>query len=47
MVVNDVGLDGKSVEDWWIHPELVDMDRVAVLQSDNETMINYNDYMIA
>ena len=47
MVVNDVGLDGKSVEDWWVYPELVDMDRVAVLQCDNETMINYDDYMIA
>ena len=47
MVVNDVGLDGKSVEDWWIHPELVDMNRIAMLQCDNETMINFDDYMVA
>jgi len=46
MVVNDVGLDGKSVEDWWIHPELVDMDRVSMLQCDNKTMINYNEYFL-
>jgi len=45
MVVNDVGLDGKSVEDWWVHPELIDMDRVSMLQCDNETMINFNDYL--
>ena len=46
LVVNDVGLDGKSVEDWWVHPELVDMDRVSMLQCDNETMINYNEYFL-
>ena len=46
MVVNDIGINGSSVEDWYVYPELVDMNRVDMLQCNNETMINYNEYFL-
>jgi hypothetical protein len=45
MVVNDVAATDRSVEDWYVMPELVDMSIVNVLQSTKD-LNNFDEYMI-
>lgn len=47
LVVNDVSVDGKSTfEDWWVHPDLVDAETIAQLESDIEKITNVGHHFI-
>ena len=45
MVVNDVAATNRSVEDWYVMPNLVDMSIVNMFQS-NKDLNNFDEYMI-
>lgn len=42
LVVSDVNYSGWSVEDWWIYPNLVSQERVAVLKDISSTLSNHD-----
>lgn len=48
LVVNDLSPDGKSnFEDWWIHPDLVDIKILEKMKCVDETIKKAEDYMLS
>ena len=47
MVVNDISNDGKSTyEDWWIHPDLVDIDIFKCMKDVDSSIKHVENYML-
>ena len=47
LVVSDVSPDGISnFEDWWVHPDLVDLGLVEIMKDDAETTTHARKYML-
>jgi hypothetical protein len=47
LVVNDVSPDGVSTfEDWWVHPDLIDVERLEMMMANDGKIKKIEDYFL-
>jgi hypothetical protein len=38
--------DDCAYEDWWVHPEYIDTERLSIITNNNNEVVNMGKYMV-